>query len=108
MLTFLEFTMKKVFISFVFVLFAAVLSSCGGDDYTCSEEKEDCPNTGGTWEVCCTTSDCYYKAGSKKFKCDGTNCMDAATALNEYCYGEGCTEEKLLEAAAKIQEEIAE
>lgn len=100
--------MKKIFVSFIFVLFAVVISSCGGAEYTCSEDDEECPNTGGTWDVCCTSSDCYYKAGSKKFKCDGIECTSAAMALNEYCYGEGCTEEKLLEAAAKIQAQIAE
>jgi hypothetical protein len=99
--------MKKIFISFIFVLFAVVLSSCGGDEYSCSD-KEECPNTGGTYEACCTPSDCYYKAGSRKFSCDGTECTAAAMELSEYCYGEGCTEEKLLDVVEELQEELAE
>lgn len=101
--------MKNVILSVVFVIFAIVISSCGGDEYTCSQDDEECPNTGGTWELCCSPSaDCYYKAGSRKFKCDSFDCTAAAQSLNEYCYSEGATEEKLLETAKKIQKEISE
>jgi len=99
--------MRKIFISFIFVLFAVVLSSCGGDELSCSD-GDSCPATGGTWEACCTSTDCYYKAGSKKINCDGTDCQAAATELSEYCYGTGCTEDKLLDVVEEIQAEFAE
>ena len=89
--------MKMIFISLIFVLFTIVISSCGGDDsgvLSCSDEEE-CPNINGTYEFCCTStfSDCYYKAGSKKFECDGDGCSEAAQELYDYCNAEGSIED---------------
>jgi len=99
--------MRKIFISFIFVLFVVVISSCGGDEYSCSTGG-DCPNTGGTWEACCTSTDCYYKIGSKKINCDGTTCDSAAQELQIYCYASGATEDNFLSIIDELQEEIAE
>ncbi len=99
--------MKKIFISLLFVLSAVVISSCGGEEYSCSTGGI-CTSTGDSWEACCTSDDCYYKTGSKKFNCDGTDCDAAATELSEYCFGSACTDETLLNVVEELQEELAE
>lgn len=35
----------------------------------------------GTFETCCTPTDCYYKYKNKKYNCDGTDCEGAAEKL---------------------------
>jgi hypothetical protein len=76
--------MKRVLISLMFVLMF-VMSSCGGEEYSCNYGGQ-CPNHGGTWDACCTSSDCYYKVIDKTFECDGTDCITAAQELQSYCF----------------------
>jgi len=89
--------MRNVIFTVVFVLFAVIFVSCGGDELgasNCSDE-EPCPNIDGTYIFCCnsTLSDCYYEAGSEKFGCDGESCSEAAQKLYDYCNAEGSIEE---------------
>jgi hypothetical protein len=44
-----------------------------------------CDYTGDEIEACCTVSQCRYIVGDKEFRCNGTNCNNAAHEVAEYC-----------------------
>jgi len=54
------------------------------------KKKESCQSANGacgSFRACCTTSQCYYTYGGKRFDCDGTNCSAAAQRLANYMCG---------------------
>lgn len=95
--------MKKFFFILLVVMTAMVLISCE-EEYSC-DTGGICDSTGEDWEACCTSSDCYYKVGSKKFHCDGTDCELAASSLVSYCSGSGCTPDDVTELMSIVKEE---
>jgi hypothetical protein len=71
--------MKKallLFASIAFISLPVIFYSCE-EDYTCKESSSSC----GSFEACCTSKDCYYLYDGDKYKCDGTDCTDAAQRL---------------------------
>ncbi|OFX26681.1 MAG: hypothetical protein A2041_01015 [Bacteroidetes bacterium GWA2_31_9b] len=71
--------MKKILLllaAFAFISLPIILNSCE-EDPTCKSSSSAC----GTFEACCTTTDCYYLYDGEKYNCDGTDCDDAALEL---------------------------
>jgi hypothetical protein len=44
----------------------------------CAKKCENTSTACGSFESCCTPSNCYYTYNNKKYECDGTDCADAA------------------------------
>jgi len=44
---------------------------------SCQSSSSAC----GTFQACCTSTDCYYTYNNKRYDCDGTDCTDAAKRL---------------------------
>lgn len=54
--------------------------------FTNCEKKPKCETATsvcGTFQTCCTSTDCYYVFNNKKYHCDGTNCEEIAKVLAE-------------------------
>ena len=76
-----------------------------GDDEECESSDSAC----GTFTVCCTDSDCYYKASDgTKFNCDGVNCGDAASRLADYMCGKSSSVQEYQSAADQALEAARE
>ena len=69
---------KKKWFSLLLVvsLFAIFLTSCA-ETPSCNPGTSSC----GTFEACCTSTDCYYTYLGKRYNCNGTNCDEVAKKL---------------------------
>ena len=71
--------MKKILLmlaAIALISLPLIISSCD-EEYVCKSATNSC----GTFEACCTATDCYYLYNGKKYHCDGTNCTSAAERL---------------------------
>jgi hypothetical protein len=77
---------RLILFSFLLVFTVIIFNSCKKSSivgYTCSDPTDAC---GTNYTTCCNTVDCYYKVGTKKYNCDGTDCLAAATKMvNDLC-----------------------
>lgn len=81
--------MKKLsIILFLFASSMVYFNSCEAAA-ECSESTTVC----GTFEACCTTTDCWYNYNGKRYDCDGTDCTAAATELADVMCNKKSTEE---------------
>lgn len=71
--------MKKLDIVFfaAFVILVSILAFACAEKYECKSGSTSC----GSFEACCTSSDCYYNYNGKKYQCNGTDCNQAAKDL---------------------------
>ena len=77
----------------------AVLCMGCAEKYECHTESIGC----GPIEVCCTSTDCYYKYNGKKYPCDGTDCTAAAEAVvDEMICPAKASAQQLADARAKV------
>jgi hypothetical protein len=73
---------KIIFLAGIMLCFILLVNSCKKDSnvgYTCSGATTLCGQK--TFEACCNSLNCYYKVGTKKYNCDGTDCTAAAEKL---------------------------
>ncbi len=76
--------MRKI--GFVVVVIAGMIG-CGEDPpaegMSCVPAESD--GTCGRVEVCCTSTECEYRADGVVFPCAGSDCGAAASDVTDYC-----------------------
>ena len=100
--------MKKIllFLGVVAVIsIAAVLNSCE-EDAVCKTSTSVC----GTFEACCTSTDCYYLYDGKTYDCDGTDCdaaaLELATDMCNKSGSESISQQLILEQTSMLLDAI--
>ena len=56
-----------------------ISQSCGGllNNESCQTSDSGC----GSFQACCTATQCHYVYNGQNYNCDGTDCTDAANEL---------------------------
>lgn len=79
--------MKRIYKSLIALFLGLQLVACSSPDPTECVTGTSCISTGGTWETCCSSTQCELRTSGTDFPCSGTDCTSAAVQLASYCAG---------------------
>lgn len=92
---------------FVCLVIVLSFSNCGAEDagpkFTC---VNDAPTCGGTFDTCCSSTQCYYEFNGKRYNCDGLDCTAAATELAEDACGTARVDQSEVESIVSIAKKL--
>jgi hypothetical protein len=86
-----------------------LITSCKKDSLkntltqSCQTTSSAC---GGSFETCCTVTDCYYKYNGKEYHCNGTDCQAAATELAGVMCGTSIAQKAGVEPSKNTQQQL--